>query len=326
MRIGDSPPPKKPLATMQASKLEAASAQPTVQSDKLAVLAPPVKVVTYNTGSDDASHAPQGEYTDLPVFQDVIQGKPDAPIISLQEVGPELGKKLEVLAKQTGNFQVVWTGKNWLPNQLALSPFTGANLVIVPKRFQLEHAEKHTYKGRLSQLWDNFKGWAFHHKPANDMLLAVQDRGYETLRLKDTRSGKAFDVINSHVSFYDPTRRREAPQLAEAIRQAEAEGPVIVTGDFNTPTLESARDPNDPGIQAFWKTLAPADLQDMGPTGAAGASNWHNGEDIDHVLAHGFTSEAAHMYRGTEMSLPGYPDAQRLSDHYAEGDTLAFDP
>lgn len=271
-----------------------------------------MQVVTYNTGVADSMRAPQAEFTQLPMFQKVINGSPDAPIIGVQETGPDLAQKLQALSKN-GNFQIVWerTGLNQ------------GNFVLVPKRYQVVQAENHYYKGRLAQLWDNLKG-LFHHQQAN-WGQTIEHRGYQQLRLKDTATGKTFTMLNTHISFWDPMRQRQGQQLAQAVQAAEKSGPVLVTGDFNTPTEDTNRN-HDAQVTEFWNTLKPAGLKDMGPAGDAGISDWHGrGTDIDHVLAAGMTSVSSHMASGTEVSLPGRPTAQDLSDHYAEEDVVKID-
>jgi endonuclease/exonuclease/phosphatase family metal-dependent hydrolase len=273
--------------------------------------ASPVRVVTYNTGVADSMKAPQAEFTSLPMFQRVINGRPDAPIIGVQETGPDLAAKLQALSKN-GNFTVLWerTGANQ------------GNFVLVPKRYQVVSAQNHYYGGRLSQLWDDIKG-LFHHQSPN-WGQTLEHRGYQQLQLRDTVTGKTFTMMNSHISFWDPMRQRQGAQLAEAVRAAEANGPVVMTGDFNTATEDTNRSHN-PQVSEFWNKFAPAKLTDMGPKGDAGISDWHGlGTDIDHVLANGFTSVSSHMYSGTEVSLPGRPTAKDLSDHYAEEDVINF--
>lgn len=287
--------------------------------------AAPLNVVTFNTGSDDDMQAPQAAFTNLPMFQAVINGRPDAPILSLQEAGDTLAKKLIAEAQRTGNFQVVWTGKTYLPSDNKLiTPFTLGTLVLVPKRFKVTQKATHYYRGRqwqlLEDLWQVVRGKL-------SLKTALTDegrRGYQELQLVDTTSGRPLTLINTHISYYAPARERQAAQLREAVTRARARGPVIVTGDFNTSTRDTNTE-HDPRVERFWQTLDPAGLQDMGPRGAAGASDWKSGHDLDQVLASGFTSTASRLYTGSSMpGIPGRLDARDLSDHYAEGDTLAW--
>jgi hypothetical protein len=95
-------------------------------------------------------------------------------------------------------------------------------------------------------------------------------------------------------------------------------------GDMNIPTLEA--DPNqNQGAKDFWHALEPANLKDMGPTGKDRGSFWGNGHDIDVVLANGFQSVSHEMLTGNKMTIPGHDDAKKVSDHYAEADTLKFE-
>lgn len=266
-------------------------------------------VVTYNTGCADKSHAKQSLYAQLPMFQRVVNGAADAPIICTQETGPDLSDALEALQKKTKNFDLFW---------LTTTPFHQGNLMIVPKRFTvIAHDEDH-FGGRLAQIVSNL----FDHKQDN-WSQTLEHRGYMWAQLVDSQTGKFFTVIDTHISYWADIRARQASQLRDAVAKAEAKGPVIVCGDFNTPTLDTMNKPNA-AVEKFWNTLAPVGLTDMGPKGQDGISDWGSAQDIDHVLAKGFTSLHTHMYRDSELSLAGYADAKALSDHYPEEDVIAF--
>jgi endonuclease/exonuclease/phosphatase family metal-dependent hydrolase len=268
-----------------------------------------LSVCTYNTGVGDKSHASQDRYTDLSMFQRVINGAADAPIIATQETGPALAQHLQSLRKQHPNYEVFW---------MTTTPLHQGNLLLVPKRFQvLAHDEEH-YGGRLAQVFANLKDL----KDAN-WGQTQEHRGYMWVELKDTQSGQRFTVLDSHISYWAAIRARQVKQFGEAIAKAETRGPVIACGDFNTPT-EDTNHTHDSSVEKFWGVLAPLGLTDMGPTGLAGISDWGSAANIDHVLAKGFTSIHTHMYTGSELALTGFADAKSLSDHYPEEDVLAF--
>lgn len=266
-------------------------------------------IVTYNTGCADKSHAKQSLYAQLPMFQRVVNGAADAPIICTQETGPDLADALEALQKKTKNFDLFW---------MTTTPFRQGNMMIVPKRFTvIAHDEDH-YGGRLAQIVSNL----FDGKKDN-WNQTLEHRGYMWVQLVDSQTGKFFTVLDTHISYWSDIRARQATQFRDAIAKASAKGPVIVCGDFNTPTLDTMSGTND-AVEKFWAVLDPLGLTDMGPKGADGVSDWGSKKDIDHVLAKGFVSLHTHMYRGSELSLAGYADAQALSDHYPEEDVIAF--
>lgn len=279
-----------------------------------------VDVVTFNVAGGASGFELEDQLTAAPVFQKVINGDPDAPIIACQETTPALAKKL-IEESKNGNFKVIYPGEAWVPKWVPTSVLMQGNMLLVPKRYQVEKSEAHTFKGRAEKFLGALDGFLFHHESANDMLLALQNRGYISAELKDTETGKRFDVVATHVAYKDDIRRDETPQLVDAIQKDEAQAPTIVMGDFNLQRLEADPHPSQ-GVVDFWKAFDPLDLEDMGPTGKDRGSFWKNGKDIDMVLAKGFESVSHHMMTGSEMTVPGYPDAKKVSDHYAEADSL----
>ena len=211
-----------------------------------------------------------------------------------------------------------------MPKGVPTSTLMQGNMILVPKRYQVQKSEAQTFAGRAGKAFGAVKNLLFHHGKANDVLLALQNRGYITASLKDTQTGKSFSVVATHIAYDDAIRRDETPQLVAAIKKAQAKGPTVVMGDFNIPTLE-AKPNQSQGGRDFWKELEPLLLEEMGPTGKDRVSFWKNGADIDSVLATGFQSVSHEMLTGDKMSIPGKPDAQQVSDHYAEADSLKFE-
>jgi endonuclease/exonuclease/phosphatase family metal-dependent hydrolase len=314
------PQPVRSTASAPVEKSSAAApAQPADRFDP----SHDVHVVTFNVAGGASGFKLEDKLIDAPVFQQLINGDPNAPIVACQETTPALAKKLIALSK-SGNFQVIYPGEAWMPKGVPTSTLMQGNMLLVPKRYEVEKTEAHTFSGRAHKFLSALDGFLFHHEKPNDLLLALQNRGYVTAALRDTTTGKRFNVVATHVAYDDGIRRDEAPQLVEAIRKAQASGPTVVMGDFNTPTLE-AKPNQGAGAVDFWNKLAPLHLTDMGPTGKDRGSFWKNGQDIDSVLATGFTSVAHEMLSGDKMTLPGRPDAKQVSDHYAESDWLRFD-
>lgn len=323
MRIGSNSQPSQPTSSPRAAAAPAeAAAEPKMAGDFFSPDANAVNVATFNVAGGASAFQLEGKLTDTPLLQKVIQGSPDAPVVACQEMTPALAEKLIELSKN-GNFQVIYPGKTWVPGWVPTSTLMQGNLLLVPKRYQVAHVEAETFKGRLEKFFDAFKGFLFHHEAPKQMLLAAQNRGYVSAALKDTKTGKSFTVVATHIAYDDAIRREEAPQLVRVIERAQAKGPTVVMGDFNVeiPTEHT----RDKGTLDFWKALEATKLEDMGPTGKEGASFWRNGKNIDWVLATGFKSLSHEMLTGDKAAIPDHPDAKQVSDHYAEADSLAFE-
>ncbi|HEY9722750.1 MAG TPA: hypothetical protein V6D47_12115 [Oscillatoriaceae cyanobacterium] len=277
-----------------------------------------IQVMTFNTAGDGCRNTPENEIALSQPFQKVVKGAADAPIIACQETTPTLAKSVQGLAKN-GNFQVVWPGGHtWLPGFLA-STLGQGNLVLVPKRYKVLGVQAHTYKGRLGLFWNALKGVVFHHQPVNNLLLACQKRGYESIALQDKNTGKKFTVIATHVAFDPKVRALEAPQLTAAIKDAEAKGPVTVMGDFNTAS-EATNFSHNQNVADFWKQIDTTGVQDVG----AKDNTDESGHDIDHVLQKGFNVVGDEVLDGNKLTIPGRTDAKQVSDHYAHEVTLSL--
>jgi endonuclease/exonuclease/phosphatase family metal-dependent hydrolase len=273
-----------------------------------------IQVMTFNTAGDGARHTPEALIPQSAAFQKVVTGAPDAAIVACQETTKPLSKKLRELSRN-GHFQVVYPGKAWLPSWLLSSPFVQGNMVLVPKRYKIEGVQNVSYAGRAGTFWTALTGVVRHHRPLNDLLVSLQRRGYESIRLKDSVTGKSFTVVATHIAGDDAIRRKEEPQLLAAIKRAESQGPVVVMGDFNTASLDTAN-PMDKNVNDFWHALEPANLTAIGPKGRAGATA--GTQDIDHILVNGFTERSSDVLSGNKMTIPGRPDADQVSDHFAK--------
>lgn len=267
---------------------------------------PPLKVITFNTAVGNPKiKTNQADFPKLPFYQAVINGKPDAPILCLQEVGKAQKEAVEALAKN-GNFTV-------RAMRVGLDQY---NMVMIPKRFQMEDYQTERFgigqiKAAVKSVWSWIRG---EDKPNVSQL--VEPRGFQEVRLRDTATGKAFTLFNTHISFLEAIQVPQAKKLFEAAHGAASSGPVIVAGDLNARTADT--DPGTSGKDAKVRNLF-GDFIDMGPSG-----NPPGKTNIDYVLAKGFTSVDSKWYTGNSVSLPGSPDAKSVSDHYAEENTIRF--
>jgi endonuclease/exonuclease/phosphatase family metal-dependent hydrolase len=254
---------------------------------------------------------------------EVVSFNAEAPIVACQGMTPALAKKL-IEASKNGNFDVIYPGHPNTPKWVPISTLMQGNMILVPKRYQVQKSEAKSFSGRAGQFFDAVKGVLFHHKKVNTLLLALQNRGYVEAQLKDTKTGKSFSVVATHVAYDPAIRDNETPQIASVIKKAQAKGPTVVMGDFNIPTPEKMKNPNASALE-FWKALEPFGLKDMGPAGKDSGTFWGNNQDIDSVLTTGFKPVASEILKGDKMTIPGHPDAKEVSDHYAEADTIAFE-
>lgn len=325
MRIGENSPLSQPAAAPKAAAPAKAAEGPApkIAGDSFSASANDVNVVTFNVAGGASKFKLEEKLIDNPVFQKVIKGDADAPIVACQEMTPALAKKLTEAAKKSGNFEVIYPGKTWLPKWIPISTLMQGNLLLVPKRYKVEETESKTFAGRAGRFFTALKDFAFHHGPAKNLLLSLQNRGYVSAELKDTKTGKRFGVLGTHVAYEASQRTATTPELVGAIKKLQAKGPTIVMGDMNVPTLEA--DPNQSqSVKDFWNAM-PDNLKDMGPTGKDRGTFWGNDKDIDVVQANGFERVSSEVLKGDKMTLPGRPDAKQVSDHYAEADTIRFE-
>lgn len=315
MQVARAVPKRRVTPNRSTSRATVTPARPKVARSRAASS---VHVLTYNTAGDGCKHTPESEIPLSQPFQAVIKGEPDAPIIACQETTKPLLDKLSELSKN-GNFKVVSYGPSWVPAPLRYSDVLQDNMVVVPKRYQIQSVRWKTYGGRLGTVFHALSGFLFHGQPFSDVEGAAIAAGYCDLRLKDTVTGKSFTVIATHLTGQDAVRRVQEPQLISAVKKAEAQGPTVVMGDFNTPS-EATNFRRDPDITRFWKAMDAVHVIDLHPTDATSGR-----KDIDHVLVSGFSDVSDEVYDGGKLTIPGRPDASEVSDHYAHGDELRFE-
>lgn len=269
----------------------------------------PVRVITFNTAVGNSRiKTPQRSFPDLPFYQEALAGKQDAAILCLQEVGPEQVKRLRELDK-TGRLHLSYD---------RLRPWQG-NLVVVPERYEVLADRSRTFKsshvrGVLASLWATVTDG---YKP--NALQWAEPRGYTELRLRDRQSGRTLTVINTHLSLDPEMRRRQADHLARVVSRAKEHGPVVLAGDLNTHTADQAIQGRQGKADAAIRDRLLSSMVDAGPANPPGKR-----KNIDWVLVDGLAPVSSRYYLGKDLSLPGSPDAERVSDHYAEDNLLAW--
>lgn len=265
-----------------------------------------LRVITFNTAvGNPRIQTDQRDFLKLPFYREVIEGAPEAPILALQEVGAEQASALKQAAVG-GKYAVLHICR---PGQ--------GNALLIPQRFSLLEGESHyLLRSQLIGLRKALGAWVRRgEKP--DLRQLGELRMWIAARLTDTRSRRDFTIFTTHLSGNPPLRLEQARELFGRVSGAIQRGPVIVAGDLNTRTAETAtveQDVVDAQVRALFEPL-----KDMGEH-----SPDRRRSNIDYVLAHGFTAGSSKLYTGSSLQLPGLPSAEFISDHYAEEDALRF--
>lgn len=268
-----------------------------------------VAVITFNTavGNPKGIKTPQKLFPTLPFYAATLAGEADSAILCLQEVGNDQRAEVARIGRDNPAF-------TWRYQRVGLKQ---GNMMLIPRRYVLEKYDDPHYG--WTQVGSAAKAiWKWigpEGKPNVGQL--TEPRGFQIAWLRDTRTGRRFVVVNTHVSYEAGIQEPQAKKLFEHAFRAAADGPLIVAGDLNARTADT--DPNAVGKDATVRSYF-RDLVDMGPAGRPPSKT-----NIDWVLARGFAPVRARWYTGTSISLPGSPDALSVSDHYAEEDVLRWE-
>lgn len=276
-------------------------------------------VVTFNTATNSGPRIAQDRLMAIGPLQKVLAGDPEAPLLALQETGKGLKQRLEAISKRGGPLRIIYQ---------PMTPRSGVMLVI-PERFEVEKVDKHRLvRGNLRGCWDTFKSYWRQKRPLGDYFKFVGSffipPALTEVVLRDKRTGQSFTVFNTHVSSRGRQTAAQMQQVIDLTRKADTER-VLLMGDLNTATADTDRK-QDARWAETRRGLEAAGFTDMGPQGADGVSLRSHGINIDYVLAKGFTSLGGRMLHGDALNAGAeLPNAEAISDHYAEADTLDFD-
>jgi endonuclease/exonuclease/phosphatase family metal-dependent hydrolase len=249
----------------------------------------PVRVVTFNTAAGNPRITTrQADFVRLPFYREALDGAPGAPLLALQEVGPEQARTLRRGAGRTLQ---------------ARRPGLG-NALVIPPRYEVLAQRRGYYllshlRGILGGLRRGRRNW----RQYGELRMWIE------ARLRDRETGRELTLLTTHVSADGDLK---VPQIRSIVRRARAaRGPVILAGDFNVPAgAARGRDVEAAALLA--------ELDDMGTAAPPGRQN------IDYVLARGFEPIATRFWTGASLQLPGSPTAEQVSDHYAEDDLLRY--
>lgn len=310
-KVAASTPVNAAAPVKAASSAASAAKAPSIAGDSFQ--SSDIHVVTYNTAIGNSKVTTnQADFVKLPFYQKVVNGDPNAPVMCLQEVGNAQIKAVKELAKN-GNFTVVTQHVGLYGRQ--------NNMMLIPKRFKVQDYESNHFgwghvKAALGDVWNWAKSFGKHKLDFKILGQLTEPRGYQKVKVVDTVTNKPLTLFNAHISYYGPLQKAHAEELFKAAKEAEKDGPVILGGDLNTLTADNDKNPDS--AHAAVRGMM-GDLQDMGPSGRPADK-----PNIDWVLAKGFESAASKWYTGDSISLPGSPDASKVSDHYAEEDVLRY--
>ena len=250
-----------------------------------------IRVVTFNTAAGNPRIAtPQASFLALPFYREALEGAPGAPLLALQEVGDAQAKALRAARTSARILQLRRPGLG--------------NALIIPARYEVLAARRGYYVlGHLRGIVDGLRWWRTQsHKP--NWRQFGELRIWLEARLRDRESRRTFTVLNTHLSIEPSLKRRQAQAIVSRALAARRHGPVVLAGDLNVPS----QNPRGRDIEIA-ATLAR--LTDVGS----------REPKIDYVLADGFAPVSAHRWKGDML-----PNAETVSDHYAEDALLCFEP
>lgn len=267
----------------------------------------PIRVITFNTAvGNPRIKTDQRDFLALPFYRELIEGAPEAPILALQEVGPEQAKALK-RAAEGGRLRVIHIQR---PGQ--------GNALLVPARFEvLSHRSRYFLLSQLTALakavWRAGRGGErLNHRQLFEL------RMWSEARARDHRGERVFTVFNTHLSGDPQLRLEQARALMRRVQGARRHGPVILAGDLNTRPADSGSREQSRADAAVRALFPP--LEDMAPS-----ARDPRRAVIDYVLATGFSTVSARQYTDESLQLPGLPSAEVISDHYAKEAVLRFD-
>jgi endonuclease/exonuclease/phosphatase family metal-dependent hydrolase len=262
------------------------------------------RAITFNTAVGNPKiKTGQRAFLELPFYREIIEGAQSAPILALQEVGPEQAKAL-ASAAAGASFSLIHIAR---PGQ--------GNALLVPARFTvLRRRARYFAVSQLGAFGGALRGAVARRRPLNYRQY-LELRMWIEARLRDEDSGRELTVYNTHLSGEGPLRVAQAKALFRRAHRARERGPVLVAGDFNV-RAGASKNPADAEVRALF-----APLQDM----AATATDARR-PAIDWLLAAGLEGVGSRLYTDGSLALPGLPSAELISDHYAKEATLRFAP
>jgi endonuclease/exonuclease/phosphatase family metal-dependent hydrolase len=262
-----------------------------------------IRVVTYNTASGNPRiTTAQEDFLELPFYREALAGRPQAPILALQEVGPAQARALPRAAR-SGRCRVLQVRR---PGQ--------GNALVIPDRFQvLAHGRRYLLGSQVRGIADALRRYAGRRGRGRppDWRQFGELRMLVEAELRDRASGRTFTVMNCHLSVEPSLKVAQARAVVRRARAAARRGPLVLAGDLNVPKGRAR------GLDLEVVAL-------LAPFRDAGGPAPPDRPDIDYVLVSGFEPVSSRVWTGDSLQLPGSPRADLVSDHYPEDDVLRF--
>ena len=259
-----------------------------------------VRVVTFNTAAGNPRiKTPQASFLALPFYVEAMNGAAEAPILALQEVGNAQAEALaQAAARPRSRFALLQLRRPGLGDAL-----------VIPDRYEVLERRRGFYGlSHLRGVLDALLRW-LRARERPDWRQFGELRIWLEARVRDRQSGRELTVLNTHLSVDPSLKVSQARAIVARARRAAARGPMILAGDFNVP----ASHPRGRDVEVAALLSA---FRDMGTAVPP------RRENIDYVLASGFEPVSSRIWTGDSLSLPGSPNAESVSDHYAEDDVL----
>jgi endonuclease/exonuclease/phosphatase family metal-dependent hydrolase len=259
-------------------------------------MAPDVRVVTFNAAAGNPRITTrQADFLRLPFYREALESNPGAPLLALQEVGDEQAAALRRTA----------AARNGRVLQMR-RPKLGNALVIPDRYLVLSHRRGYYVVPQVRGILDGLVRRRANWRQFGELRMWIE------ARLRDRHAGRDLTLLTTHISADGSLKVPQTKAIVNRARAAAARGPVVLAGDFNVP----ARNPRGRDVEA---AALIARLRDVGT-----AAPPRGRENIDYVLTAGFEPVSSRLWTGDSLSLPGSPNAETVSDHYAEDDVVRY--
>lgn len=261
-----------------------------------------IRVITFNTavGNPKITTA-QRDFLALAFYREIFDGASAAAILALQEVGDEQAAALDAAAATPdARFTLVRIQR---PKQ--------GNALLIPGRYDVLSRRSRYFVASQLRAFAGASWRALRRRSPLNYRQYLELRMWSSASLADQATGREFTVFNTHLSGEAPLRLAQARSLLERVHRARARGPVILAGDLNVRAADTGTSEAAVANAAVRALFAP--LQDMAATAVDPRR-----PAIDWILAAGFEPVVARLYTDDDLSLPGSPTAELVSDHYAK--------
>ncbi len=255
-----------------------------------------VRVVTFNAAAGNPRiRTRQADFLQLPFYREALEGGDGAPLLALQEVGDEQAAALRRTAAAAGG-RVLQKRRPKLGNAL-----------VIPDRYEiLARASGYYVVPQLRGILDGLRRRRPDWRQFGELRMWIE------ARLRDRVAGRELTFLTTHISANGSLKVPQTRAIVRRAVAAAARGPVILAGDFNVP----AHNPRGRDVEAA------AVLKRLRDVGTAAPPPGR--ENIDYVLTAGFEPVSSRLWTGDSLALPGSPNAETVSDHYAEDDVVRY--